>query len=64
MGAIVKNLWMLMIIPAVFAVSGCKQNASYASDNKKRAKHLAALKARYEEPGQTRVKTGNINDGF
>ena len=63
MRAIVMNLWKFMIIPVAFTVFGCKQT-SYTSDNKRRAKHLASLKARFEEPGQHRVKEGNMSDGF
>lgn len=63
MKAIGRNLWKLMIIPVMLVMFSCKQG-SYTADNKKRAKHLASLKAKYEEPGQARVKTGNLEDGF
>jgi hypothetical protein len=63
MGTLRRSWLKLMLLPFIAVAIGCKP-ASYISDNKKRKKRLEHMRTKYDTPGQARVKTGNLNDGY
>jgi hypothetical protein len=64
MRAMIKRSWKFLLVIPVFSTLLSCAHSPYVSDNKRRMKHLEVARTKYDAPGQSRVKTGHMNDGF